>query len=144
MCLQAKKVVCETCLGNNRFTFTVFDRCDNVVARAQNDKNGNVAFPALSFDRPGVYSYTIRETAGPGRDWVMDSHHYSASVTVTECGSGSLIATISYPRGLPVFVNRYVPRLCPCDIECIPDSGERIYLPRGDKPTCPNESREDF
>lgn len=132
VCLQSKKVVCGTCLGKNKFSFSVFDQHDNVVTRAHNDQNGDVHFPALYFDQPGIYTYTIRETERPSDDWVMDMRHYSAVIKVMECG-GELFATVNYPEGLPVFINRYAPR---CDIACVPSSGETIYLPRDKNTTC--------
>jgi len=114
VCLQAKKIVCGNCLCNKRLTFTVFDSCGNAVVCASNDKNGNIVFPALKFNCPGVYRYTICETSNPGRD----TNCYPVIVKVTECGANNLVATVCYPQGLPVFVNKYVPCHCRCDEKC--------------------------
>ncbi|MCL2336634.1 MAG: hypothetical protein FWC60_04350, partial [Firmicutes bacterium] len=42
-----------------------------------------------------------------GGCWVMDSRVWLAVVTVTDDGAGQLVATVAYPGGLPLFVNRF-------------------------------------
>ena len=139
--LQSKKVVCGACLRANQFKFIVFDQNGEEVARAGNDKNGDIIFPELTFEQPGVYVYTMREINKPHKDWILDHRRYTIIVTILECQNGKLIATTSYPDGLPVFVNKYVPCF---DQECIPGSGERIYLPRSDNSKCPGNIRKNF
>jgi len=140
VCLQAKKIVCNTCLRSGQFKFAIFDKNKHEIAQAKNEKNGDVLFSALTFDRPGVYTYTMREVNKPCRDWILDHRCYTVIVTIFECQKGKLIATVSYPEGLPIFVNRY----CPCNEECIPGSGERMYLPRSGTLKCSGDGRKDF
>ena len=132
VCLQSKKVVCGTCLGESTFEFKVFDQCGIIVAKARNDQNGDVNFPALCFNRPGMYTYTIREAVPPSRDWAMDTRRYPVVIKVMECG-GKLLATVSYPEGFPVFVNQYEPK---CNTTCTPCSCKSDCLPCRESARC--------
>ena len=127
ICLQGKKIVCGSCLRAGQFEFVVFDQNKKEVARARNDKHGDIDFPALTLEQAGVYTYTMREISRPQKNWMLDRRHYSVIVTVSDCGQGRLTAVVSYPKGLPVFVNRYCPQVI-CDAECW-SSDEPIYLP---------------
>jgi len=112
--LQAKKVVCGTCLRAGQFKFIVTDQHGKEVACACNGKNGDIDFPKLTIDRPGVYTYTIQEAGKTCGCWILDRRHYRVIVEVHESQQGKLVATLSYPDGLPVFVNKYCPRPCVC------------------------------
>jgi len=112
--LQSKKIVCGACLRDRQFKFVVFDQSGREVACAFNDRNGDIIFPELTFERPGVHTYTIREVSKPCGCWILDRRHYRVIVTVHECQQGKLIATVNYPDGLPVFVNKYCPDPCRC------------------------------
>jgi len=112
VCLQAKKVVCGACLHDGQFKFVVFDQHAREVAYACNAENGDITFPKLTFERPGVYAYTIQEASETCSCWILDRRLYRAIVTVHECKKGKLTTTVSYPDGLPVFVNQYCPRPC--------------------------------
>ena len=127
ICLQGKKVVCGTCLSKDTFAFSIFDAVGRAVAHAHNDKNGNISFPALTFGRPGVFSYTMQEDPHPSKNWITDKRQYPIVITVLAGAENKLIAIATYPDGLPVFVNQYAPR---CHTTCVPGSGETIYLPR--------------
>ena len=131
--LQSKKVVCGSRVEKHKFSFVVLDKSGKVIARAQNDRDGNVKFPALTFKQAGVYHYIVRENARSNQGWVMDQNHYPIVVKVVEGKEGKLLATVSYPKGLPVFVNHYAPK---CNALCVPGSGERIYLPQRGKDKC--------
>jgi len=112
--LQSRKVVCGTCLLGGQFKFIVCDKHRREVAHAHHDNNGDITFPELTFNHPGVYTYTIQESRNFCECWVLDHRCYSAVVTVRKCQQGRLIATVSYPDGFPVFVNRYCPNPLPC------------------------------
>jgi len=116
--LQAKKVVCGSCLRDRQFEFVVCDQRGREVARTRNTQSGDITFPELTFDRPGEYTYTIREATNLCACWILDRRRYRIVVTVQECQQGQLIATVSYPDGLPVFVNKYCPRPCVCFKRC--------------------------
>ena len=67
----------------------------------------NINFPALTFTKPGIYEYTVKELTPSGEEWTTDDRVYRVIVTVTENGSGALEATAEYPDGLPYFANIY-------------------------------------
>ena len=112
VCLRAKKVVCGTCLCARQFQFAVCDQSGKEVARATNDRNGNVVFPHLTFEQVGVYVYAMQEINKPRRNWILDCRCYPVIATVFDSGQGKLAVTVSYPCGSPVFVNRYCPKTC--------------------------------
>jgi len=62
-------------------------------------------FPPLYFTRPGKYCYTVRELTRTDASWDADKRTYCVEVTVTGQGAG-LRASVIYPDGFPVFVNR--------------------------------------
>lgn len=54
-------------LAGGDFTFQLLDKDGNVIQTVQNDKDGKVAFQAISYDTPGDHDYTIKEVAGNDR-----------------------------------------------------------------------------
>ncbi len=116
--LRALKTVYGACLSANQFVFGVFDASGNEAARASNNGNGQITFPALSFDQAGAYPYTIRELNASGNGWVTDTRIFSAIITVAVSEQGQLIATVNYPGGFPAFVNRYCQQACRCRPRC--------------------------
>jgi pilin isopeptide linkage protein len=67
----------------------------------------NIIFPSLSFDSPGVYSYTIKELSKSGHGWITDSRIYRVIITVKYNNIDKLTSSIDYPDGRPLFVNKY-------------------------------------
>ena len=63
-------------------------------------------FPELTFDAPGVYNYTIREHDTDDRQWIIDERVFRVIITVIDNGSGTLEASVEYPDGKPIFINR--------------------------------------
>ncbi|MCL2580044.1 MAG: hypothetical protein FWE32_08475 [Oscillospiraceae bacterium] len=116
--LHAKKVVCGSCLRSGQFKFTVTDQRGKEVAYAHNTRNGGIAFPELTFDRPGTHTYTIQEISRTCGCWILDRRRCRVVVTVHECQQGKLIAAVNYPDGFPVFVNKYCPKPCLCFKRC--------------------------
>jgi|GEM_PF-2019009 len=125
--LLGKKVVCGGCLERAQFTFSVYDQNGNLLLEAHNDRHGNIVFPELVFEQPGIYQYTMRETASTDCYWIMDEKHYPIVIAVEDHGINKLIATINYPAGLPVFLNQFAPWKCCCDPK---------HRPEGSKVTC--------
>jgi len=75
----------------------------------------NVIFPALYFDKPGTYRYTIKELTPSSYCWKTDRRVYLAVVTVEAC-RGRLRARVDYPDGKPCFCNVYT--CCRCRTCC--------------------------
>jgi len=69
-----------------------------------------IQFSALSFDKPGVYEYTLKELTQSGNGWETDNSEIKVIVTVTDDGYGNLVATVDYPSGYPEFTNTYKPK----------------------------------
>jgi pilin isopeptide linkage protein len=110
--LTAIKTAVGAPLEAGQFTFTVFDQSGNPVATATNDANGNVTFPAITFDTPGVFSFTVRETGFP-TGWTPDTRVFPVIITVIDNGNGQLVASVSFPNGFPSFTNTFEQPLQP-------------------------------
>ena len=74
----------------------------------KNDKDGNVKFSELEFDKAGTYTYKIAEKAGTATGIQYDTKTITATVTVADNGKGVLEATVAYD-GEKVFENTYTP-----------------------------------
>ena len=102
------KVLEGTTLSGGAFSFTLTPG-EGAPGEAQtktNDADGKVAFDAITFDKVGTYTYTVKETAGD-KDYIeYDSHSVTATVTVSDDGEGKLVADVSY-EGDTVFTNTY-------------------------------------
>ena len=111
--LEAKKTVSGdgATLKNEQFSFAVYSG-SAAVATGSNDGDGNIKFKAISFNAPGEYEYTIKETSASGGRWTVDDTAYKVTVTVT-AGKNELLASVAYEGlaagELPVFVNTYTP-----------------------------------
>ena len=93
-----------------QFQFAVKDGANDTVAVAQNDAEGKIVFPNITFTATGTYHYTIVETSLGGNGFGMDNNVYNATVTVTDTGNGQLAARVSYQAGsAPIFTNPYNP-----------------------------------
>lgn len=127
--IQAHKTLVNGTLSGDDFTFTVSaqnvsaETAARVDARAKNDSDGSITFPAIEYtteslaedveagyarsskDASGndayTYSYVVAEDttgfADAGLSTSLSS--YVVEVVVTDDGSGSLSASVSYPEG---------------------------------------------
>lgn len=105
--LGASKALDGRALAEGEFTFQLTDENGDVVAKASNDANGAVDFGTISYDAAGKYSYTISEVAGNDSAITYDDTVYGVVVDVTDPGTGSLQAEVTYTDGNPQFVNTY-------------------------------------
>lgn len=85
-----KKELEEQNLDSGEFTFQIKDGNGNVVSEAQNDENGNVVFPGITFDTVGVYKYTISELNTGVDGFTYDTTIYDTVANVTDNGDGTL------------------------------------------------------
>ena len=67
----------------------------------------NVIFPKLTFTKPGVYHYTIKELTPSYGGWTKDKSEFPVIVTVKYNCEGILEACLDYPCGRPVFWSTY-------------------------------------
>lgn len=49
---------------------------------------GDVAFPPISYDQPGVYQYTIDQLPGDSGDWSYDARSYIVTVSIFNSEAG--------------------------------------------------------
>lgn len=84
-----KKVLDGRTLKADEFSFTMMDENGNGV-QATNAKDGSVVFPKLTFDKEGIYTYTISETNDNKGGVNYDTTTYKAIATVTDDTSGKL------------------------------------------------------
>ena len=93
-------------LAGGDFTFQLLDKDGNVIQTVQNDKDGKVAFQAISYDTPGDHDYTIKEVAGNDPTIVYDAKDVKVHVKVTD-EKGELKATVTYDgeKAVPTFTN---------------------------------------
>ena len=106
--LAVKKTLTGRELKADEFEFTLTDQDGNVKETVKNDKDGNVKFSALSFDKAGTFTYKIAEKAGTATGITYDTKTITATVTVTDNGKGVLEATVSYDDE-KAFENTYTP-----------------------------------
>ncbi|MDR0929595.1 MAG: InlB B-repeat-containing protein [Oscillospiraceae bacterium] len=106
--LTGTKIAVGKELTGNDFIFGVFDEQGNIRASAYNDAEGNIAFPPITFDRAGLYTYTVRELSTDQDGWITDKNEYPVTIQVVDNGDGSFsISTVRYVRGMPTFTNVY-------------------------------------
>lgn len=93
-------------LAGSDFTFQLLDKDGSVVQTVQNDKDGKVAFQAISYDTPGDHDYTIKEVAGNDPTVVYDTKDVKVHIKVSD-EKGELKATATYDgeADVPTFTN---------------------------------------
>ena len=106
--LAVKKTLTGRELKADEFEFTLTDQDGNVKETVKNDKDGNVKFSALEFDKVGTFTYKIAEKAGTATGITYDTKTITATVTVTDNGKGGLEATVAYDDE-KAFQNTYTP-----------------------------------
>lgn len=106
--LAVKKTLTGRELKADEFEFTLTDQDGNVKETVKNDKDGNVKFSALEFDKVGTFTYKIAEKAGTATGITYDAKTITATVTVADNGKGVLEATVAYDDE-KAFENTYTP-----------------------------------
>lgn len=109
--LKAKKVLEGRKLKAKQFTFDVVDADGNAVATARNGADGTVNFGAIKYGLADVghtYTYTIRERNAGAKGYTYSPEEFTAQVTVSDNGDGTLKSEVSYDGGeVPTFTNEY-------------------------------------
>ena len=106
--IKANKKLTGRELKAEEFEFTLTDQDGKVKETVKNDKDGNIAFSELEFDKAGTYTFKIAEKAGSDTSIKYDTKTVTATVTVTDKGKGALEATVSYDDE-KAFENTYTP-----------------------------------
>jgi len=106
--IKANKKLTGRELKAEEFEFTLTDQDGKVKETVKNDKDGNIAFSELEFDKAGTYTFKIAEKAGSDTSIKYDTKTVTATVTVVDKGKGALEATVSYDDE-KAFENAYTP-----------------------------------
>ncbi|MDO6344979.1 Cna B-type domain-containing protein [Streptococcus sp. GP0011] len=108
--IKANKKLTGRELKAEEFEFTLTDQDGKVKETVKNDKDGNIAFSELEFDKAGTYTFKIAEKVGSDTSIKYDTKTVTATVTVTviDKGKGALEATVSYDDE-KAFENTYTP-----------------------------------
>lgn len=89
-------------LKGDEFEFGLYDSNNKQIATARNTAGGTVTFSPIAFSYAedesdiGEHTYTIREIASGGDDYIYDETSVAVTVTVADNGSGTLDVTATY------------------------------------------------
>ena len=107
----------ERKLADGEFSFTLAPVTQGAPmpknATVTNDAKGNFSFGSMTFDKRGVYEYTLTEDKGADASVTYDGSVYTVTVKVEDNGKGALVIDgVTYTKnGEPVdtaaFVNEY-------------------------------------
>lgn len=112
--LGASKVLSGKDLKEGQFSFQLKDADGKVLQTAKNAAGGTVGFEAISYDKPGTYTYSISEVDDGQKNVTYDAAEHQVTVMVTDDGAGHLVATVTYDGDVaPVFKNTYMPPTTP-------------------------------
>lgn len=104
--ISASKTLVGKNLEDGQFTF-VLTAADGTELKAKNAADGKIAFPALTFDKPGTYEFALTEFDDAQANVTYDKHAYKVTVTVVDDGLGHLNATVAGDADVLAFTNTY-------------------------------------
>ena len=104
--IGASKTLVGKNLEDGQFTF-VLTGADGTELKAKNAADGKIAFPALTFDKPGTYEFALAELDDAQANVTYDKHAYKVTVTVVDSGLGHLDATVAGDADVLAFTNTY-------------------------------------
>ena len=104
--IGASKTLVGKNLEDEQFTF-VLTAADGTEHKAKNAADGKIAFPALTFDKPGTYEFALTELDDAQANVTYDKRAYKVTVTVVDDGLGHLNATVAGDADVLAFTNTY-------------------------------------
>lgn len=104
--IGATKTLVGKNLEDGQFTF-VLTAADGTELKAKNAADGKIAFPALTFDKPGTYEFALTELDDAQANVTYDKRAYKVTVTVVDDGLGHLNATVAGDADVLAFTNTY-------------------------------------
>lgn len=125
--IGATKTLVGKNLENGQFTF-VLTAADGTELKAKNAADGKIAFPALTFDKPGTYEFALTELDDAQANVTYDKRAYKVTVTVVDDGLGHLNATVAGDADVLAFTNTYVEPPAPAQPT---QPGGKTFTPRG-------------
>lgn len=109
-----KKELSGRALNAAEFSFTISSEDEGAPlpepTTVKNDKDGNIVFGDIKFDKAGVYHYSIAEETSklPGGVTATTQGAKQVTVTVTDNNKGKLVAAVAKPDDV-TFKNAYKP-----------------------------------
>ena len=125
--IGATKTLVGKNLENGQFTF-VLTAADGTELKAKNVADGKIAFPALTFDKPGAYEFALTELDDAQANVTYDKRAYKVTVTVVDDGLGHLNATVAGDADVLAFTNTYAEPPAPAQPA---QPGGKTFTPRG-------------
>lgn len=125
--IGATKTLVGKNLENGQFTF-VLTAADGTELKAKNAADGKIAFPALTFDKPGTYEFALTEFDDAQANVTYDKRAYKVTVTVIDDGLGHLNATVAGDADVLAFTNTYAEPPAPVQPT---QPGGKTFTPRG-------------
>lgn len=125
--IGATKTLVGKNLENGQFTF-MLTAADGTELKAKNAADGKIAFPALTFDKPGTYEFALTELDDAQANVTYDKRAYKATVTVVDDGLGHLNATVAGDADVLAFTNTYAEPPAPVQPT---QPGGKTFTPRG-------------
>lgn len=104
--IGASKTLTGTELKDGQFIFKLVG--GGIELTAKNKADGTIAFPTITFDQVGTYTFEVYEVDDAQANVTYDSTRYTVTVEVTDGGEGNLVAQItSENEGALTFANTY-------------------------------------
>lgn len=125
--IGATKTLVGKNLEDGQFTF-VLTAADGTELKAKNAADGKIAFPALTFDKPGTYEFALTELDDAQANVTYDKRAYKVTVTVIDDGLGHLNATVAGDADVLAFTNTYAEPPVPVQPA---QPGGKTFTPRG-------------
>ena len=125
--IGASKTLVGKNLEDGQFTF-VLTAADGTELKAKNAADGKIAFPALTFDKPGTYEFALTELDDAQANVTYDKHAYKVTVTVVDDGLGHLNATVAGDADVLAFTNTYTEPATPVQPT---QPGGKTFTPSG-------------
>ena len=109
--ITATKVLTGRKLKDSEFSFELVEGND-VVATGKNDADGKIVMGKITYDKPGTYTYKLREKlpneAGLSNGTTYDKTSYTIKTSVIDNGDGTLKVTHTLEGTKPArFENKY-------------------------------------
>ena len=128
--IGASKTLVGKNLEDGQFTF-VLTAADGSELKAKNAADGKIAFPALTFDKPGTYEFALTELDDAQANVTYDKHAYKVTVTVVDDGLGHLNATVAGDADVLAFTNTYAEPPAPVQPTQPTQPGGKTFTPSG-------------
>ena len=128
--IGASKTLVGKNLEDGQFTF-VLTAADGTELKAKNAADGKIAFPALTFDKPGTYEFALTELDDTQANVTYDKHAYKVTVTVVDDGLGHLNATVAGDADVLAFTNTYAEPPAPVQPTQPTQPGGKTFTPSG-------------